>query len=267
MLTRSSVIRVTPQINRQSPQAPGLIAAWPLNDGGGLVARDALGIYHGVLTNGPTRTQWPFGQSLRFGGTKYITLGGVPAFASGDFTFTAGVSFFSFTAYNIIAVGSANTLFISTQVSGQGLRAGRSNVAENCSASYTFSLDTWYRITLTRKNGVFTFYVNERALTTTTSDGSVSYPSSGQTVGGDGASYPGNLSLADVRIYNRALSAADVQRIYLRPQAIYAPPRSLLYAATIEEAYNLWASGHRTQQMWAGGIQQQQVWTGGHRIL
>lgn len=271
MIARSRVIRVTPQVNRQSPQALGLIAAWPLNDGGGLVARDALSRYPGTLTNGPTWATGPLGGALSFDGSNdYVNVGTVNPLA---FTYTAWIRFASLKAYTSIiskweGIVPANVATLLIKSNGK-LACYVGSSYYDGSGAYTLSAGVWYFVALAYDASIgIRGYINGRIDGTAGTGGTLN---TGQEIWiGSHPSIPGRDFeglICDVRIYNRALSDADVQRIYRRPQDLYAPPRSLLYAATIEEAYNIWVSGHRTQQVWASGIQQQQVWIGGHRIL
>lgn len=98
--------------------------------------------------------------------------------------------------------------------------AASSNVFENDTSTFSLSSGTWYHVVAVRDaaNTATQIYVNGSA-TTVNRVGSVTVPSAGfgrTAIGraGDfaGQYFPGMID--DVRIYNRALSAAEVKQLY-----------------------------------------------------
>ena len=278
MLTRSSIIRVNPQINRQSPQAQGLVAAWPLNDGGGLIAREAMRQNHGTLVNGPVWAQGKNGKAVNFARTssQYIDLPAsiVPT------SFPVSLSARVFYADAPVAATYEYTLHIGNLVTGGDLIAiardgstGNLYYVENASSKTGTTIPNaqWVDIAMVFTGTAVKSYINGIERTIAQPAGVMTISSGKASIGGLRSTLVNSNYMAgrveDVRVYSRALSASDVQQIYLRPQDLYAPPRSLLYAATIEEALNLWPGGPRARQVWVGGHSTQQIWTGGHRIL
>jgi hypothetical protein len=58
-----------PKVNPEHPLARGLVAAWPMSDGGGPLARDASGKHDGVIVSAPVWEKWRGGDALDFNGT------------------------------------------------------------------------------------------------------------------------------------------------------------------------------------------------------
>lgn len=279
MIARSRAIRVTPQINRQSPQALGLVSAWPLNNGGGLVARDAVGQNHGTLMNGPTWGMGPLGSALSFDGVNdYVEADGIEPqhFTLSVFLFVDGLPSHN-DSYGGWVIANSSQIPVQYCI---GYSPTNNNIFAFISSSEA-SISTPngsilqgkpYHVALTYNQSTQSIYINGILSASSARTVTLVYPTSGNRIQIGRWGYIGytrnfNGKLSDVRLYNRALSAAEVQRIYLRSKDLYAPPRSLLYAATIEEALNLWPGGPRARQVWVGGHRAQQIWTGGHRIL
>lgn len=261
------------------PQRSGLIAAWPLNEGGGQITKDALTRTSASLANMPTWTQGAFGNALLFDGVDdSISLGSNGTyFGTAQFSLSIWVkphssSSFMFTAGYVSGTTgwSGWNIFISS-LSGVFYTVGANGSGGETVSGGGLLLHRWNHVVCVREpSGTRSVYVNGR-LAGLVVGAPHDLSGAGHTIylgtmdGNNWDKFSGALS--DFRIYNRALSADDVKAIYRRPWELYASPRSLLYAANIEQAYNLWAAGHRAQQVWAGGHRAQQIWTGGHRIL
>lgn len=281
MLARSRIIRINPQVNWQSPQAQGLVAAWPLNDGGGTVARSCCGRLDGTLINSPSWGVSSRGRHASFtaANSQYISCPpATNALINGAARLTVSAVLRRKTAGDTNGVtcrvlGGTNGLFLGfyTDKLYANLRNGAA------SGSYITLNNTNYTNVIMVFNGAgstnadkLKMYVNgaPQILTFTLTIPTTIATTGQLAIGGDptGSVYD-NGEISDVRVYNRALSASEVQQIYLRPWELYATPRRLLYAASIDEAYNIWLMGQRAQQVWAAGQRAQQIWTGGHRIL
>ena len=186
------------------------IGVWHLPNGTTLSASDStVNSNNGTIT-GASATAGEIDGAATFGNPGFINIPNLSDFASGDFTVSSWVSFSSLPAYNVITVGNnqaSNVLFISTQSNGEGLRMGRTGVAEDANATFVWTANTWYHVVLARHNGASIFYVDGTALNTNNeADSSYDYPSSNMNIGGDGANYPLSGSLDEFRISKIARS-------------------------------------------------------------
>ena len=99
-----------------------------------------------------------------------------------------------------------------------GLRIGKSNIADAENCIFNFVANTWYYVAVTRISSVVSFYVNTQQQPTSGSGTSgFSFPSSSLAkIGGSGPSATPNPSeyfngsISGVRTYNRSLSASEV---------------------------------------------------------
>ena len=98
--------------------AEGLVAYWPLDDGGGATASDASGNeYDGTLNGGPVWGVGMFGGALDFDGADdYVDCGnpGILNFGTGDFTISAWIK--------MPAASETNTIFANGGDDGGGVR-------------------------------------------------------------------------------------------------------------------------------------------------
>ena len=204
---------VTSQANAPGVWNSGYEAVYHFPNGTTLSASDSTANGDTGAITGVTAATGKIDGGARFGNPGYITLPNLPNYAAADFTITTWVNFSSLPAYNVIMGGksqASGVLFISTQSNGQGLRMGRTAVVEDANADFTWSTNTWYYVGLTRRSGVFTFYVNGTALSTNNvypPDETYDYPNTSNDIGGDGGSYPMYGSLDEFRILNTARSA------------------------------------------------------------
>lgn len=223
-------------LNRQSPQAAGLINWWPvLGSPGGSVIRDYAGQEDGAFPGSPddpVHVRDPtFGHVLDFGDSHWLDLGSNLALADGVpfsvswWIWHDGVSGFqghwnlliggesngfifmsaSSATYTPLTFGSANTVFTEFRPSTDFLAA---------------LLSTWAHFTLTYDGGdstavgSFKLYYDGLSTALTTSD----------VLGGpDNANRLGHIfdtsfyldgRIADFRLYDRKLSASDAYQIF-----------------------------------------------------
>lgn len=200
----------------------GLVGHW-IGGGSGLTWMDRSGYgNHGTLTNGPVWTLGPRGTQagMSFDGSDDFVGVGSGVVLSGQCTAAAWVCFRS--------LSSTGVIFSNTTAGGSGLEfqfeAGRTSgklsvVWDNAVIGYnttTLSISQWYHVAIVRSGSAgswtATFYLNG------SKDGSASTASNpiasgvAYSIGRPGAFNAQYLNAitADVRAYNRALSAAEV---------------------------------------------------------
>ena len=226
------IVKAPPYIGLQE----GLVGFWSF-DGpdvlnqtdGGEIALDRSGNNNnGELTNGPKRAIGKIGQGLSFdGGDGSVTMGdpsnGSLDFGTSDFSISVWVSSRGYKNQG----SSSNTItgkWPSATDNGWGIDFSSNNIpnfavlTSRSVGSSAINNTGWRHIVGVRENGVAKIYVD----TIKGTDGSLNAGNSSNTntfrVGSDdaGSGTTRNLDglIDDVRVYNRALSADEVHRLY-----------------------------------------------------
>ena len=187
----------------------------------------------GTLTNGPTYSS-ANGGSLAFTGTQNTTLSsnniiGLAELTT-DFSISAWVKYNSTVAYtaffekqNTIAGPTgvrldlgwiAGTIYLTTyNESTQAINQG--------SFAYTNDTNLWYNITLCCRGSTKTGYVN--GVLALTQSFTSNFPANTHALGIGGVNRKLNGNITQVSIYNRALSAAEIQQNYNALKSRYLP--------------------------------------------
>lgn len=225
-------------------QSQMLAGAWPLAEGGGAVAYDLTGKNKSPLFGSPLSVSGPYGPMLGLNGSSQyvnITSGGFGALV-GQGPFTVSVlakTSITGTRQAILAdwnsSGVANSFNLEF-TSSNFFFSNINNVSTNISvtSSTTYAPNILYRITVTWDGSTQKLYVGGVLLGST---GTTTIGPGYQLSLGRGGAYIGGLYLngacSDLRIYKRALSAAEVQSIYLDPVALVRPVRQYYGAASL----------------------------------
>ena len=230
-------------LQRHHPHARGLVAAWPMDDAGGKIVRDAAGTNHGTAVADGKWVPGPSGgTAMTFNGTSdYVDIGNpLGSTSAGTKTVemwvnpsVASAGYF-ITNYDSQSAGFS-VLFNTNRTLGISW-IGTVNIVQTTD---TLTLGTWYHITAVFNSGATggIVYING----TVSKNGNLGTEAtttnrvriSGRWVtpnSGSGVVFTGSLD--DVRIYNRALRAAEIAEIYRDPWALYRPPGINIYAAT-----------------------------------
>jgi len=218
---------------QKPPNNLGLVGYWPMNEGTSTQAGDFSGQGNtGTLTNSPTWTDGRFGYGLGFtgSGSRYVAPSAAPAISStGSFTYSLWIKPSTFT--NGGSDDGAGTYFFDRTTTTQGLVGlkavfgqyayqSRNNAGSNLQTISTISgitLNSWTHIILVREFGVgYRIYKNgvlEGSSATGASD-TLTPPifSLGRSVANNSGDVTGTFD--EFRIYNRALSATEISRLY-----------------------------------------------------
>lgn len=245
-------------LQRHHPLTRGLVAAWPMDDAGGKIVRDAAGTNHGTAqANGKWGPGPSGGTAMTLNGSSdYVNMGEESALQfikTNSFTISALVNLAALTEEGYINYIYSNylpddysgvefaTLYNGTLVGVIGFY----NPADGwhrlgaLTASGVINNGTWYHAVYVHRSTAADFlYVDGVDKTSTTFTDSSAFTYSANHTVYIGARdyvmdsrYMGKGTIQDVRIYNRALSAAEVAEIYRDPWAIYRPQTNI-YVAT-----------------------------------
>jgi hypothetical protein len=226
------------------PLSQGLVGLWLFNEGGGGTAYDLSGQRnHGTLTNmanPPTQTSGWCGGGLSFDGVDdYVDCGNpVSLNITGTITVSAWVNITSQKDYApIILKGYAG---LSTVVGGYMLRLNPSGkmlfrIATTISTyeaeSSAISFSTWHYVVGVYDHTNVSIYVDGVKTVGDTCIQDIKNSSYNLEFGRDAYSSLRQFGgiIDDVRIYNRALSAAEVRQLYIEPYCMIKKSGKIVY--------------------------------------
>jgi hypothetical protein len=220
--TTSAAVAVTVS-NAGSPPPPaptGLVAAWAFNEGSGSSVADASGNGHaGSLTSTAWSSAGKFGSALSFNGSSsMVTVGDANDLDfSSAFTLEAWVSPSSLGAtwrtvlFKENGSGMAYSLYANQ---GSGLPVGQVNLGgeRNAVGTAGLPLNAWSHLALTYDRTNLRLYVNASLVATTAVTGTLAASNGALRIGGNSVWPEWFAGLIDeVRLYNRALTASEIQ--------------------------------------------------------
>jgi hypothetical protein len=246
----SKPIKLKPPIgrqpNRNHPLMRGLVGWWLLNEGGGLKAYDLSGKgNHGTLTGGPTWAGGRNGAALSLDGSDdYVDTADYSFSASQPFTFAGWINPSNVSGNKVILskpslweysfrLTNNNLEFIYWDTSGIGIIF--------VSAAAVVSAGVWQHIAVTFDGSRADLYVNNVLVASDTSiSGTLQNRSNNMRIGhgyyGSGSSYYFQGKIDDFRIYDRALSPAELLELTQNPYAMFEQKRRLGFVAAAAPA-------------------------------
>jgi hypothetical protein len=141
-------------------------------------------------------------------------------------TYTAWVYTNAFSSNNAV-FNIRGTLF---ELNSGGLNYWSDVFQGNSGASYSFTTGSWNFVAVTQNNTAVTFYVNGSQINTTTQPSiNMSFASSNSNFLGtyNGSRYL-NGKIGNAQIYNKALSAAEIENLYTADLPTYYPTSSMV---------------------------------------
>ena len=211
---------------------PGLVAAYGFNEGAGTAVADASGAGNAGTTSG---TSWTalgrFGSALSFtSGSSPVT---VPDSASLDLT--TGITLEAWVNPTALA-GSWRTVIIKETTNGMAyalfaansgdLPLGQVQIGGEQSAvgPTALPLNTWSHLATTYDGTTLRLFVDGNQVATKAQTGSAAVSTGMLRIGGNSIwSEPFRGLIDEVRVYNRALTAAEIQTDMTTPVAPAAP--------------------------------------------
>ncbi len=203
----------------QLPPIPtdGLVAYYPFNGN----ANDESGNGNNGIVNGATLTTDRKGigdRAYYFDGTgKYIRIPQInwPAFGTGDFTACAWVNISSFDDFRMIFADNTLNNFQFNISSGGGSFEFYLPGAGYSSVAYKFIKSNWYCLIAMKQAGVLKFYINGQQFGSYNNSSAIlksSFLDIGYRTSNNKHPFYGTID--QVRIYNRALTEAEIQQLY-----------------------------------------------------
>ena len=210
----------------------GPIAAYGFNDGTGIVAQDASpNGFHGTLNGATWVAGGKFGGALSFNGSSnWVTVAdGALLRLTNGMTIEAWVNASNLAGWRTVILkerssGLSYGLYASGDSAGQpSAWIRRSNDISSLSAS-TISTNTWIHLAATYNGAALRVYVNGVQTATRSVTGNIASSTSPLKIGGNaiwGEYFSGLID--EVRIYNRALTPAEIQADMATPVGGIAP--------------------------------------------
>lgn len=204
----------------------GQYGYWKFDDAGGTRARDFWGANHGTLAAAAKRDTGYAAAALKMDGaaTAYATLPAAVVSTLNDFSITLWVKMDAIANWMRIfdfGNGTNNYIFLTPQA---GVTSGKSIVRyaikngggeQQVNFNYTFPLNTWTHFAITQSGNTCRMYING-ALVATNTGVSIKPAALGSTIQNylGKSQFPADPILKgridEFRIYNRALSAAEI---------------------------------------------------------
>jgi chitodextrinase len=223
--TTSGGVSVT-VANTGLPPQPGLVASYGFDEGSGTAAADSTGNgNHGTLVNGPTWTLGRFGQALSFDGTNDRVT--VPDANTLDLT--TGMTLEAWlkptatgTAWKTVLFkhrdnNATNMVYVmygnrNTNVPNGEITVGTSVKAANGPAGSGLPLNVWSHLAATFDNATLRLYVNGTEIASLATAGPIATSTGALWIGGNNVwNEVFSGAIDEVRIYNRALNASEIQ--------------------------------------------------------
>jgi chitodextrinase len=219
--TTSAVVQVTVNNTVTGPPSGGLIGYWNFDEGSGSVAHDTSGGGHDGAVNGAAWTTGKINTGLRFTGTSSAI---TPAFALGaPFSISAWVNPSVIPQVGYVRIAEthyATGFYLGTDTTGTKYKLivnGGSGITGSCSygcAEGGTISSGWHLVTATFDGATARLYVDNAVVGSDTFTPSTASLPFNIGVAYTGSGYGWNGTIDEVRLYNRALTAAEVNAIF-----------------------------------------------------
>jgi len=223
-------------------QAPSPQAYWKLDENSGTTATDSAGASNGTLNGNAGWVAGKFGNAASFdGNNSYINVGNGRFNIANDFSIAFWIYIKGSTGtYQTIITRGQNTSPFLVQLE-KSLRIRFGVITNSLGASYVtaspiLAQNLWTHVVLTFKSSERIIYVNGFQIYSDALPGTLNWVSDNEPtiIGmspGTTYSYPLNANLDDFKIYNTALTDAQVLELYT-----FTPPQDLCTGVTCNDS-------------------------------
>jgi Concanavalin A-like lectin/glucanases superfamily/Domain of unknown function (DUF1929)/Bacterial Ig domain len=212
--------QTTVTVSNAAQTPPGLVAAYGFNEGTGTQVNDASGTGNNGTISGATWTSsGRFGSALSFNGTSnWVTVGDAPTLdLTTAFTLEAWVYPSSLAGWRTVILKEATNTLAYALYSGNGssrpagwAQVGGADYFVNGTANTV--ANTWTHLACTYDGTTLRLFVNGNQVATATGPSALAVSAGVLRIGGNavwGEYFSGRID--EVRVYNRALSASEIQ--------------------------------------------------------
>src|SRR5262245_40245131 len=206
-----------------SAQQGGLVAAYAFSEASGATAQDASGNGNtGVLSGATWTTAGKYGSALAFdGGSALVRIDDAPSLRlTGQMTLEAWVYPTASGGWRDVVYKATDAYYLagSSLFAGVPATGGSMAPGDPLYAPAVLPLGTWSHLASTYDGATLRLYINGAEVASRVQTGSIASSTAPLTIGGDGVFGQFWAGLIDeVRVYNRALSAAEIQSDLGRP--------------------------------------------------
>jgi hypothetical protein len=221
--TGSSSVSVTVSNAAPPPPPPppsGLVAAWGFNEGAGMSVADASGKGHvGTVSSTSWSTSGKFGGALSFNGSSsWVTVAD-----ANDLDLSSALTLEAWVRPSVLGSGWRTVVFkersggmvyslYANQSAGRPVGQVWLGAEQNAVGSAGLALNAWSHLASTYDGSMLRLYVNGVLVSSSAVSGSMAASSGVLRIGGNGVWPEWFAGLIDeVRVYNRALSASEIQ--------------------------------------------------------
>jgi hypothetical protein len=204
----------------------GLVAAYGFEEADGSTAGDASGSGHDGTIDGATRTAGRFGQGLAFDGLDdVVTIPGAATLTGAKFTVEAWVYPTALSGWRTAVMKEAADglvwgLYAHDNAPRPAVTAAFAGVDTSAPAAKPLPLNAWTHLAATYDGATLKLFVNGAQAGKVAATGTVSTSADPLRIGGNsiwGEYFSGRID--EVRVYDRWLSAAEIQVDMNRPVA------------------------------------------------
>src|SRR4029453_12276095 len=211
----------------------GLVVAYGFNEGGGGSAGDTSGDGPPALITGSTWTAGKFGGALSFDGVAdWVTISHTPLLSlTNGMTLEAWVKASSVSNWRCVILkercgGLAYGLYAGDTGghSAAFIRRTADSGDTDATGSAVLPLNTWVHVAATYDGATLRTFVGGQQVAATSASGAIATSTEPLRIGGNsiwGEYFSGAID--EVRIYNRALTAAEIQTDMIVPVGVAAP--------------------------------------------
>ena len=229
------------QIQLGHPLANGLVGCWLMNEGGGDIVQDLSGNGNkGIFGSGAASPIWVPGKSghaIRFDGGDQVNVATPPTFLETTILMRFKINTLAndglLGRFNGDSGGNESNIYYDSDGWIIVSWYNTTNTQNTITANQNRTAGKWYDMAVTIKDGEQHIYVDGVLKNSDTDAGVIRSGVAGMWIG---RAYTGGPCIADIEyvyIFNRTLSAGEIQDLYVNPFAIIQPTFSVWWYSGI----------------------------------